>query len=302
MLAAVVRVAELLLSWLAAVLTIGAAAAEGTGTTLAELAQHTHFHGLAVDPQDSSRLLLATHHGLFAVAPDGSARQVSEGTEDFMGFSPHPGDGVTLYSSGHPPGGGNLGFRVSTDGGRTWTRLSPGAAGIADFHSMTVSPADPKTIYGSYGGLQVSRDGGASWSMVGPGPEGLLDLAASTRQADLLYAGTSVGLVRSTDGGKSWEPAHPALDPVPMVAVAGDGTLYAYIVGTGLLRAHEQEPPLPWQRVGAGLDDRIIVHLAIDPHDHRRLYAVAADAQGHAPSILASADGGESWASFGKTQ
>ena len=141
-----------------ALLSLAPVAAQGM--SVQELAQHTHFHGLAVDPGDSSRLLLATHHGLFAVTQEGSVRRVSSGTEDFMGFSPHPSDGVTLYSSGHPPAGGNLGFRVSTDGGRTWTRLSPGAAGIADFNSMTVSPADPRTIYGSYGGLQVSRDGG----------------------------------------------------------------------------------------------------------------------------------------------
>jgi photosystem II stability/assembly factor-like uncharacterized protein len=280
---------------LAALLSLAPAAAQGM--SVRELAQHTHFHGLAVDPADGSRLLLANHNGLFSVAPDGSVRQVSSGTEDFMGFSPHPSDGVTLYSSGHPPAGGNLGFRVSTDGGRTWTRLSPGAAGIADFHSMTVSPADPKTIYGSYGGLQVSRDGGASWSMVGPGPEGTLDLAASAIDADLLYAGTSVGLMRSADAGKSWEAAHPAIDPVPMVAVAGDGTIYAYVLGTGLVRA--EEPDLDWRTVGAGLDGRIIVHLAIDFADPRRLFAVAVDASGHDPAILASADRGESWTEFG---
>jgi photosystem II stability/assembly factor-like uncharacterized protein len=282
---------------LGALLSLAPTAAEAM--SVQELAQHTHFHGLAVDPGDSSQLLLATHHGLFSVAQDGSVRQVSSGNEDFMGFSPHPSDGVTLYSSGHPPAGGNLGFRVSTDGGRTWTRLSPGAAGIADFHSMTVSPADPRTVYGSYGGLQVSRDGGASWSMVGPGPEGTLDLAASATDADLLYAGTSVGLMRSADGGKSWEPAHPAIEPVPMVAVAGDGSIYAYVLGTGLLRA--EEPDLAWRTVGAGLGGRIIVHLAIDFKDPRHLFAVAVDATGHDPAILASADRGESWTEFGGT-
>jgi photosystem II stability/assembly factor-like uncharacterized protein len=279
----------------AALLSLAPLAAQGM--SVQELARHTHFHGLAVDPADGSRLLLATHHGLFSVTPDGSVRQVSAETEDFMGFSPHPADGVTLYSSGHPPMGGNLGFRVSSDGGRTWTRLSPGAAGIADFHSMTVSPADPRTIYGSYGGLQVSRDGGVSWSMVGPGPEGTLDLAASAIDAARLYAGTSVGLMRSADGGKSWAPAHPAIEPVPMVAVAGEGTIYAYVLGTGLVRAEEAD--LAWRTVGAGLDGRIILHLAIDFADPRRLFAVAVDATGHDPQLLSSADEGESWTAFG---
>jgi hypothetical protein len=53
--------------------------------------------------------------------------------------------------------------------------------------------------------------------------------------------------------------------------------------------------------VGAGLDGRIIVHLAIDFADPRRLFAVAVDASGHDPAILASADRGESWTEFGGT-
>ena len=266
--------------------------------TISALSQRTHFHGLAVDPADSSRLLLATHHGLFAMGEDGSARQVSSGAEDFMGFSSHPSDGVTLYSSGHPPTGGNLGFRTSTDGGQTWTRISKGATGIADFHSMAVSAADPKTIYGTYAGLQVSRDGGKSWTLVGPGPEGVIDLAASAVDANIVYAGTRIGLMRSADGGVSWKPAHSSSEGAPMVAVANDGTVYAFVLGTGLLRA--REPELAWQVIGEGLGGRVPIHLAIDPKEPSRLYAVAVEPGSHATAILASGDGGETWSDYGE--
>jgi hypothetical protein len=67
----------------------GPAAAE---MTVAALARDTHFHGLAVDAGDPSRLYLATHHGLYAVDGRGVARQVSETRHDFMGFTPHPTD------------------------------------------------------------------------------------------------------------------------------------------------------------------------------------------------------------------
>ena len=40
---------------------------------------------------------------------------------------------------------------------------------------MTVSPADPDTLYGSYGGVQVSRDGGRTWALAGSGPSELID-------------------------------------------------------------------------------------------------------------------------------
>ena len=96
-------------------------------TTVEALARATHFHGIAVDPADPSRLYLATHHGLYAVEPDGSATQLSP-VQDFMGFTPHPTDPSILYASGHPAGGGNLGFISSEDGGRSWSQLAEGGA------------------------------------------------------------------------------------------------------------------------------------------------------------------------------
>ena len=86
--------------------------------SISELSKKTHIHGIAVDRQDPSRLLIATHHGLFRTGPGGKAERISE-VQDFMGFNPHPSDPDTLYASGHPAKGGNLGFIASTDRGRT---------------------------------------------------------------------------------------------------------------------------------------------------------------------------------------
>lgn len=87
--------------------------------SVTELTRQTHVHGLAVDRADPSRLYLATHHGLYAIGQDGTATLVSEDRNDYMGFTPHPSDVTTLYASGHPAGGGNLGVLASKDGGRT---------------------------------------------------------------------------------------------------------------------------------------------------------------------------------------
>src|SRR5436309_15783810 len=75
--------------------------------SIAQLSGQTHFHGLAIDPADSSRLLLATHRGFYSVTSDGTARRISENTDDLMGFMPNPHDSRLLYASGHPAGGGN---------------------------------------------------------------------------------------------------------------------------------------------------------------------------------------------------
>jgi hypothetical protein len=116
---------------------------------LAELLGSTHIHALAIDRAEPNRLLIATHHGLHALDVDaGTTAPVSEARDDFMGFTAHSAEAGTLYASGHPAGGGNLGFIASEDGGKTWGRLSAGADGPVDFHQMDVSKADASVIYG----------------------------------------------------------------------------------------------------------------------------------------------------------
>lgn len=268
-------------------------------TTVATLAGETHFHGIAVDPRDPDRLYLATHHGLFVVGADGKARQVSELTDDFMGFTPHPTDPEVLYASGHPAGGGNLGFTVSRDGGRSWSKLGDGAGGPVDFHQMDVSKADPAVVYGVFGDLQRSVDGGRSWTRVGPAPEGLIALAASGTEVDRLYAATRGGLMLSTDGGRQWRPAHLLRTPATAVHVTADGTVYAFIVGTGLVRV--SEPGFRWATVGNAFGDAYVLHLtAVADGETHRLYAVTLDPNTRAQALHVSRDGGRRWSQVGE--
>lgn len=59
------------------------------------------IHGLAVDPEDASRLFVATHHGLIVGTNDGNWTRVGP-EDDLMGFSAHPNDSSTFWVSGHP--------------------------------------------------------------------------------------------------------------------------------------------------------------------------------------------------------
>jgi photosystem II stability/assembly factor-like uncharacterized protein len=272
-----------------AALALPAAAADSV--PLAELDTQTHYHGLAVDPADPSRLYLATHHGFYLVGADGTATRLSQ-VQDFMGFTPHPTDPSVLYASGHPSNGGNLGFLMSADGGANWTQISPGGDGPVDFHQMDVSPADPQVIYGVYGGLQVSRDGGKTWAIAGQPPEGLIALAASASSATRIYGATQTGLMVSDDAGVTWRAVAFAGEPVSMVATGPNGALYAYVVGRGLVRAAEVQSEA-WSPLST--DRRIQLHLAIDGKDPSRLFAIA-----HKAGIIRSDDGGKNWRSFGE--
>ncbi len=276
--------------------SIGAAVVLGfvpvSAETLKELSGRTHYHGIAFPRSGSAALLLATHHGLFAVDKTGETAQVSP-TQDYMGFSPDPADPLSYYASGHPSGGGNSGFLKTTDGGAKWTRLSAGVNGPVDFHQMDVSPADPKTIYGVYGELQISRDGGQTWSVNGAPPAQLISIAASGIKADRIYAATKDGLHVSEDGGASWQPLEFGGEVVSMVKTGPDRLLLAFVLGRGLVKASEDNPR-EWTVVSNSFGNAIPLHLAIDSSDGNHLALTT-----HTNDVLESRDGGSSWTPFG---
>ncbi|MEQ9190968.1 MAG: exo-alpha-sialidase [Alphaproteobacteria bacterium] len=271
--------------------------ATASETTLTALAEQTHFHGIAVDQADPSRIFLATHDGLFVLNHERAATRVSTTTDDFMGFTPHPTDPAILYGSGHPTGGGNLGFIVSTDGGKSWTKKANGVRGPVDFHQMTVSKADPLVVFGVSGGLQRSDDDGRSWRLVGPAPERLLSLAGSRNDANTLYAATQVGLLKSEDGGRSWEPSHSLRRPATAVHVTQFGDVFAFIVGVGLVQT--AETALKWRSVSNDFGQQVVLHIATDSTNAQNLYVVTMDPETRAQSVLASEDAGINWRPLG---
>jgi photosystem II stability/assembly factor-like uncharacterized protein len=260
------------------------------GTSRAEtvpLGSLAHIHAIAAVADDPDRLLLATHHGLYRAAPDGKAERISDHRDDLMGFTAHPTDPRTFFASGHPAKGGNLGFIISNDGGVSWRQVSPGLNGPVDFHQMDVSRSDPNVVYGVHGTLQRSTDGGNTWVQVGPPPAGLIDLAVSPSSPTTLYAGTRTGLLSSRDGGKAWAPAMMIQRPTSMVESAADGKVYAYVVGTGLMRLDGPN----WTTLGDIGNDRFVLYFAVAAD---RLYAVTQQSE-----ILVSRDGGRSWRRYG---
>ena len=259
--------------------------------TLKDLAKHTHYHGIAFAHGGAAELLLATHHGVFAVDATGNTTKMSL-VQDFMGFSPSSANPLTFFASGHPTTGGNAGFLKSVDGGVTWIHVSDGMNGPVDFHQMDASPVNANTIYGNYGGLQMSRDAGQTWAASGPAPDKLIAIAASGLTESRLYAATEGGLQQSDDAGATWHANGFVGQVVSMVKSAPDHMIYAFVLGAGLMETDEQQPA-NWRTLSNDFGQAVPLHMAIDPDNSEHL-ALTTQFNG----VMESKDGGSHWAAF----
>ena len=114
----------------------------------------------------NNSIYLATHNGLYNKKQNSSWVKVGNDKSDLMGFVINPTKEGVMYSSGHPVTGGNLGFRMSTDSGKTWQTISSVTDTPIDFHAMSLSPVNNNILYGSPGGgyaLFITQDEGKTW-------------------------------------------------------------------------------------------------------------------------------------------
>lgn len=254
----------------------------------------SHAHGLAVDVQDPTKLYIATHEGLLVLQNDKDLARVGSARDDFMGFSTHSTNPQMFFSSGHPVGGGNMGFLQSTDGGQSWNKVSNGMNGPVDFHAMTVSPADPSIIYGTYNGLQRSLDGGQTWSMVSSAPSRILGLTAAPKDSQTIFAATTTGLMVSRDQGASWSSASEEIKGAVTTLAINPGDpkkMLSFSEDLGL--ATSSDGGNTWSPASGGLGNKLVFFIAYNKQDPRTVYLLTKE-----NSIYKSTDGGMNWTSI----
>jgi len=255
----------------------------------------THGHGLAVDVQDPNKLFIATHHGLLVLMNDKDLYRVGKSTDDFMGFSPHPGDANVLFSSGHPSLGGNIGFQKSDDGGFTWKKISDGVEGPVDFHTMAVSSVNPNLIYGWYqGNLQRSIDQGKNWEIVNSDLQPIY-LAADSQDENVVYAATTQGqgVMVSQDQGATWTSLSPQLQGgfVSVVAIhpTDSKTLLTFSEKLGGL-GKSTDAGKTWKKVSEEFNAEAVLFVAFSRIDPSIVYALTQENK-----LYKSIDVGDTW-------
>ncbi len=216
--------------------------------------------GLAVDPTDPDRLLVALGNqaeGVFLwLSADGGAtwipaekgNQFDAGTVFFAANDPD-----VIYTDQH----------ISRDGGTTWGQYEfPNRrTRLLKFH-----PTDPNTLYWSRGAdLWKSIDGGLSWdTILTPNISAMIFDQANPW---VIYAASrGFGIHRSADGGATWTTTTQEL---------------TYTNSRGNTLIHE------------------FTSIAQDPNELRRLYAGASTPR-NPGGLFVSTDRGATWRSSGQ--
>lgn len=257
---------------------------EAEGMTMNKLPR---IYELSDEPNSPGNLYVATKGGLISAGLDGAVRPVSSIDGEFLSFVIDPDQPKRIFAGGADKNGKGLGLMISDDGGVTWQK--PRGEGV--FFDLEISRSAPGHLYGlTDKGISISTDEGNSWSHLVSLPDRVFDMALSPSQDKTVYIAGLKGLMVSR-GGSNWKNIYKTDSPATSVHVEADGHIYAFIVGTGVVKA--QEPDFSWTTLSSGFQDRAFMRLVRSTTDPKALYAIS-----DTSLVFFSRDDGASWESF----
>jgi photosystem II stability/assembly factor-like uncharacterized protein len=122
------------------------------------------------------------------------------------------------------------------------------------------------------------------------------DIVVSPVDSSLLYAGIEVGgVVRSHDGGNSWQQLPGLDDDIHCLHLGTDKQQRVY-VATASAPFRSNNGGDQWEKINEGLARRYTLHIAAAPDDADQvLVTVSENARRKSPQFYRSTDGGQSW-------
>lgn len=229
-------------------------------------------------------------------------------------------------------------IQVSHDLGETWTQQEHGPAfgesstsKLNNIWTIVPGPPDqPETLYAGTddAGLFVSRDRGAHWDeltgisrhetreewMGGAGGLCLHSILLDQDRPERMWVGISaVGVLRSEDGGKTFQPCNEGLPIViegkehknigscvhSMVQDPANPNRLYQQNHQGVLRTDDGGDR--WERIEEGLPSRFGFPMVLDPHDPDRLYTIPLESDEYRmfrdgkPAVYRTSNRGGSW-------
>ena len=207
--------------------------------------------------------------------------------------------------------------------GASYAGGAPAAESQVYISGIQVNPKRPNIVYASTLGpdsVLKSTDAGKTWSVADAGltnPASPTDsedlrvdaLALDPRSPSVLYAGTGIGVFKTTDGARTWKLASTGIDLGGGLAHRMyEGSIYALAIDpmhTSTVYAANFAGGV-WKTSNGGVTWRNVLpgrylSLAIDPRRPKTVYASAMKHQNRATrnSIYKTVDGGGSWRATG---
>jgi photosystem II stability/assembly factor-like uncharacterized protein len=198
------------------------------------------------------------------------------------------------------------------DGGLTWRHLASYPSDYA--HSVLVHPQDAQTVYVGSEPATVfcSHDGGERWEEYAgfrAVPEAqqwffhaetrhshVRDLRMAPHDPRCLYAGIEVGgVVRSRDGGVSWQQLPGTHDDIHCISLSRARARTVYVAtARGPYRSDDEGQH--WELINHGLQRPYALHISAAPDDADLvLLTVSTNARRQQPQLYRSTTGGSEW-------
>ncbi len=164
---------------------------------------------------------------------------------------------LTCSNDGRLYAGGGSGLYSSTDGGDHWKELNIGGSTNYVYQLATNSLGHLFAVE-NYEGMRRSRDHGEHWVVLG------YRRFPTVNARDQVFAEDAVtrAIIRSSDGGESWEDMWipPSSRRVRDIAIDVHGHVIALIDSMGIIRSTDDGAT--WDSVNTGLPVRSLYHLA----------------------------------------
>jgi photosystem II stability/assembly factor-like uncharacterized protein len=242
---------------------------------------------IAVDPRDSSHLLVGTDLGILSSHNGGrswtpEARDVIIGAVFALAFSPDGDVAICAAASGV--------FRRNQDG---WLRAEVLESAIPA-RALVAGPANHQFYLLGPNRLFASEDGGRTFVVVPGLPEmsEMTTLVAIPGSADTLAAVIDGRAMISRDGGRTWRNAGVSATAEPVATIASDASRPQRIwVAAGGQIAVSDDLGSGWHSVGHSLPETSAKVRGIAASADATTLLISSDR-----GIYRSEDGGETWA------
>lgn len=258
---------------------------------------------VAIDPQLPATVYAGTMGDAVYKSPDGGQHWLPHnvGLKEHVSFVNqfvfHPALSEKIYAAT------TVGAFYTKDAGREWEERMNGMKEVHIVTAIAINPKDPAVLYGgTTGGMYRSEDGAMTWKKINNGLIPESELMASMAlgvnaieidhiNPDIVYAGTTKGLFRTTNKGESWERIGQSI-PEPFISsivLHPSDSSILYVGGPGGVWKSDDSGKT-WAAKIDGLASLNIRALAMEPKDLRTLYAGT-----NGSGLYRSTDAGGRW-------